>query len=391
MVTGGSPADTQDLNARGVRPHLFSPLTLRGLTLRNRIVVSPMCQYKAHNGLANDWHLVHLGRFAMGGAGMVLTEATAVEARGRITHGDLGLWSDDQVKPLRRITTFLRENGAMPTIQLAHAGRKACVQRPWFGNGPLGEADRVRGDLPWDVVSASALPVDAQWLRPLELDQGQIDDLLIAWQMAARRAVDANFAAIELHCAHGYLLHQFLSPLSNQRQDAYGGSLENRMRFPLDVVQAVRAVIPSDMPLFLRVSAIDGVAGGWTLADTLVFAAQLRNLGVDVVDCSSGGMLGSPTANPLSRQRGFQVPFAQAVRQTVGVSTMAVGLILDPQQAQQVLLDGCADLIALGREFLSDPNWGVHAALELLGRDGYREWPENAAWWLSRRSVSATP
>jgi len=378
-------------NLQSDQLNLFSPLVLRGVTLPNRIVVSPMCQYKAIDGIANDWHLVHLGRFAIGGAGLVFTEATAVEARGRITHGDLGIWSDSQVIPLKRITKFLRDNGSLPAIQLAHAGRKGSIQRPWLGNGPLGEDDIARGDKPWDVVSASAQPFSANWLLPSELTVNQIEELLVSWQLAARRAVEADFAAIELHFAHGYLLHQFLSPLSNHRGDSFGGSLEGRMRFPLEVVESVRAVIPKDMPLFVRISAVDGVDGGWTLQDTLMFSKRLCDLGVDVIDCSSGGMLGSPTASSVFRKSGFQVPFASAVRKAVDVSTMTVGLITEPQHAQSILSDGHADLIAIGREFLADPNWGVHAALDLLGNDGYSQWPENFAWWLSNRKLNSSP
>lgn len=366
---------------------LLIPLTLRGTTLRNRIVVSPMCQYQAIDGCATDWHLVHLGRFALGGAGMVMTEAVAIEARGRITHGDLGLWSDEHCTALRRVADFLSANGATPGIQLAHAGRKASMQRPWRGNGPLGDADAALGDHAWPVVAPSALAVAPGWLLPSELSVDEMGKLRDTWVAAARLAVRAGFRAIEVHSAHGYLLHQFLSPLANRRTDAYGGDRESRMRFPLDVVTAVREAVPNDLPLLVRVSAVDGIEGGWDLADTIAYAAALRDRGVDVVDCSSGGMLRSATASPMSRQPGYQVSFSSAVRRAVGIKTMAVGLILGAEQAEHVLRNDDADLVAVGREFLVNPNWALAASTELLGEQGYEHWPENAGWWISRRTI----
>lgn len=378
-------------NSIGVAaPRLLTPLTLRGQTLRNRIVVSPMCQYLASDGQATDWHLVHLGRFAMGGAGMVMTEAVAVEARGRITHGDLGLWCEHHRIALARVAAVLKANGAVPAIQLAHAGRKASMQRPWFGNGPLDQADAARGDHPWPVVGPSATPVAPRWLIPAALTADELAAMRKTWIHAAQLAVDAGFEAIEVHCAHGYLLHQFLSPLSNQRSDAYGGEREGRMRFPLEIVEAVRSTIPKDMPLLVRVSSVDGVEGGWTLSDTLVFAAALRERGVDVVDCSSGGLLGSATGVSFARRPGFQVPFASAVKREAGIRTMAVGLILSAAQAEAILAEDAADLVALGREFLVNPNWAMKASIDLLGQDGYKYWPQNAGWWLSRRKVDST-
>lgn len=368
-------------------PRLFTPLALRGTTLRNRIVVSPMCQYQAVNGCATDWHLVHLGRFALGGAGMVLTEAVAIEARGRITHGDLGLWTQEHCTALKRVADFVHAHGAIPAIQLAHAGRKASMQRPWHGNGPLSQADAERGDVAWPVVGPSALPVDPGWLLPSELGVEEMGELKEAWVTSARFAVQAGFEAIEIHSAHGYLLHQFLSPLSNRRSDAYGGDRGARMRFPLEVVTAVREALPDDLPLLVRVSAVDGVEGGWDLPDTLAYAAELRDRGVDVIDCSSGGMLGSATASPVSRRPGYQVPFASAARHSLGIKTMAVGLIFDAEQAEQVLRNGDADLVAVGREFLVNPNWALSAAVKLLGKRGYAHWPANAGWWVSRRTI----
>jgi len=370
------------------RPRLFTPLALRGVTLKNRIVISPMCQYSAVDGHANDWHLVHLGRFALGGAGMVFTEATAVEARGRITHGDLGLWEDGQIAGLSRVAEFLRAHGAVPAIQLAHAGRKASMQRPWHGNGPLDERDRARGDLPWQVVAPSALPLDEGWLVPHELSLAEIAALQDAWRQAARRALAAGFDVLEMHSAHGYLGHEFLSPLSNRRGDRYGGDLAGRMRFTLETVAAVREVWPQDKPLFVRVSSVDGLEGGWTIEDTVVLARELAARGVDVVDCSSGGLAGSATAARVKRGPGFQVPFAERVRREAGVKTMAVGLILEAQQAEAILEADQADLIAIGREALYDPSWALHAEAALGLQGEFESWPVQSGWWLERRRRS---
>jgi 2,4-dienoyl-CoA reductase-like NADH-dependent reductase (Old Yellow Enzyme family) len=367
------------------RPQLFTPIALRGVTLKNRIVISPMCQYSAVAGHANDWHLVHLGRFALGGAAMVFTEATAVEARGRITHGDLGLWSDEHVPGLRRIATFLREHGAVPAIQLAHAGRKASMQRPWHGNGPLDEKDRARGDLPWQIVAPSALPLDEGWLTPHELSVAEIGALQQSWRAATLRALEAGFAAIELHSAHGYLGHEFLSPLSNRRSDGYGGDLAGRMRFTLELAETVRAAWPQDRPLFVRVSSVDGLEGGWAIEDSVVLARELAARGVDVIDCSSGGLAGSATAARIKRGPGFQVPYAERVRREAGVKTMAVGLILEPAQAEAILEAGQADLIAIGREALYDPSWALHAEGALGVQGEFESWPVQAGWWLERR------
>jgi 2,4-dienoyl-CoA reductase-like NADH-dependent reductase (Old Yellow Enzyme family) len=368
-------------------PLLFTPLALCGVELPNRIVVSPMCQYSAIDGMANDWHLVHLGKFAQGGAGTVFVEATAVRADGRITHGDLGLWSDEQIIPLRRIADFLVGQGSIPAIQLGHAGRKASTQRPWYGNGPLGPEDAARGDNSWAVVAPSPMPTDSGWLMPTELTVADLDGLCDAWKSATLRALEAGFQVIEIHAAHGYLLHEFLSPLSNFRTDAYGGEIEGRMRFPLEVVEAVRCVLPKDLPLFVRISAIDGVDGGWSLDDSGVFARALKVRGVDVVDCSSGGVGGPVTAARIPRGPGFQVPFAASVRKAADVRTMAVGLILDGQQAEDALQSEQADLIAIGREVLFNPNWPVQAraALGIEGSENWTNWPAQYGWWLERR------
>ena len=367
---------------------LFAPISLRGVTARNRILISPMCQYSADDGVANDWHLVHLGKFAQGGAGTVMVEATAISPEGRITHGDLGLWHDGQIEPLKRIANFVRLQGSVPAIQLAHAGRKASMQRPWYGNAALTADDRARGDLPWDIVAPSPLPMDEGWLKPHELSENDLEAMLADWTSATKRAAAAGYDVLELHCAHGYLLHEFLSPLSNKRNDAYGGDRAGRMRFPLQVIETVRGAWPADKPLFVRVSAVDGLEGGIELADTIAFASEAKARGTDVIDCSSGGLMGSATAARIPRGYHFQVPFALEIRKAADIATMAVGLILHPQQAEEVLAQGHADIIAIGREALFDPNWPLHAELALKDSgDGevFGSWPKQYGWWLERR------
>ncbi len=370
-------------------PHLFCPLESRSLRLRNRVVISPMCQYSAHEGMLADWHLVHLGRFATGGAAVVFTEATAVQKRGRITHGDAGLWSEEQIVPHSHVAQFVKRHGAVPAVQLAHAGRKASMQRPWFGNGPLDEADIARGDMPWQPVGASALPVGDGWLEPHPLTATEIQDVVGDFAAAAQRAIRAGYQIAEVHGAHGYLIQSFLSPISNRRNDVYGGDLKGRMRLALEVTEAVRGVWPDELPLFFRVSSIDGVEGGWSLNDTVALARELKALGVDVIDCSSGGIAGSATTAREKRQPGFQVPFAERVRRDTGMMTQAVGLITHPLQANEILADGRADLVAIGREALVNPNWPLHAA-EALGQDPeWEAWPEQYGWWLVRRQQTS--
>jgi len=367
---------------------LFEPIRLREVAARNRIVVSPMCQYSAVDGNVTDWHLVHLGKFAQGGAGIVMMEATAVEKRGRITHGDVGIWDDGQIAGLRRICEFMKGQGAVPAVQLAHAGRKASMARPWYGNGPLTPADLDRGDKPWATVAPTEKSLGEGWIVPRAFKPGDFEVVLNAFRQAARRANAAGFEVVELHAAHGYLLHTFLSPLSNDRMDQYGGSLENRMRFPLEVVKAVRESWPAGKPLFVRISSIDDVEGGWSLEDSLSFSRKLKDLQVDVIDCSSGGILGSATAatrTVLPRVPGFQLPFSEKIRKEVGIATMAVGLILSGRQAEEALQAGRADLIAVGRELLFDPNWPHHAARELGVDPEFGLWPPQYGWWLTRR------
>ncbi len=372
-------------------PLLLEALELRSVRAKNRIVISPMCQYSASDGMVGDWHFVHLGKFAQGGAGIVFVEATAVEARGRITHGDVGLWSDAHIPGLARVAAFVRSQGAVPAIQLGHAGRKASMARPWYGNGPLTAQDTARGDKDWEILGPTDAPIADGWKPPLPAEDADLAAIRDAFVGATCRADAAGFDIVELHAAHGYLLHSFLSPISNQRTDRYGGSLENRMRFPLEVAHAVRAAWPAEKPLFARCSSIDDAEGGWRLEDTIAFAREQAKAGVDVIDCSSGGISGSATAATktlLRRVPGFQLPFAERVRRESGLKTMAVGLILTPRQAEEALQAGRADLIAVGREALFNPNWPLHAALELGGDPEFACWPQQYGWWLTRREAS---
>ena len=364
---------------------LFSPYKLRNITFKNRVVIAPMCTYSAEGGLASNWHLVHLGKFALGGAGAVMTEAAAVQERGKITHGDLGIWSGAHATALKPTIEFIQANGAKAGVQLAHAGRKASMQRPWFGNGPVGEADAARGDLPWRVVGPSAKALDDGWLTPAEMSEGGIFQLIKDFTAAARRCDDIGCDFIELHCAHGYLLQTFLSPLSNKRTDSWGSDLARRMAAPLAVAKSVRSAWPAEKPLFVRISSIDGVEGGWTLDESVVFASELKKLGIDIVDCSSmGNTSQGATAAPGRRGVGFQTPYSARVRTEADIPTMAVGLILTGEVAEQALLEGRADLIAVGREALKDPFWAHHAAEE-LGIETFDEWPEQYGWWLDKR------
>jgi len=339
-------------------PHLFEPLTIQGVTFRNRIGVSPMCQYSCQEGLATDWHLVHLGSRAVGGAGLVIVEATGVEARGRISPSDLGLWNDAQVEPLSRIVRFLEEQGAVSGIQLAHAGRKASTQRPWDGGGtvPVSQGG-------WeDVIAASALPFSARYPKPREASTTDLEAVRKAFVDATQRALTAGFRFLEIHAAHGYLLHGFLSPLSNQRTDAYGGSFDNRARLLLEVTREVRRVWPSDRVLAVRLSCSDWADGGWTSDDTVLLAQKLQAEGVDLIDCSSGGNVAKPTI-PVGP--GYQVQFAEAVKRGSGIKTAAVGMIEHAKQADAIVREEKADFVFLARELLRRPYWPLHAAKEL--------------------------
>jgi 2,4-dienoyl-CoA reductase-like NADH-dependent reductase (Old Yellow Enzyme family) len=334
---------------------LFSPLRLKGLEFKNRIFVSPMCQYSAENGLPTDWHFVHLGSRAVGGASLVMAEATAVSPEGRITPWDNGLWSDDHVQAFKRLSGFIKQQGAVPGIQLAHAGRKASTDVPWRGGGPLS-----RNDGGWQPMAPSPLPFDKSSPAPAEMSKEDMEKVISQFANAARRSLEAGFEVVEIHLAHGYLLHQFLSPLSNQRTDEWGGGLENRVRFPLKVVRAVREKFAH--PLFVRISCTDWVEGGWDLDQSLVFCRWLKEIGVDLVDCSSGGLV--PHA-VIPAAPGYQTPFSSAIRQKVGIPTAAVGLIIHPVQAEQIVATEQADAVFLAREMLRDPYWPLHAAQAL--------------------------
>lgn len=341
--------------------HLFDPLTLRGVTLRNRIGVSPMCQYSAHDGVANDWHLVHLGSRASGGAALVIAEATAVEARGRISPQDLGLWQDGQIEMLARITAFIKSQGAVPAIQLAHAGRKASTAQPWAGGGPVG-VDKGG----WQPVGASALPFADNYPTPTALSTQEVEGLVRLFAEATVRANDAGFDWVEIHAAHGYLLHSFLSPLSNQRTDRYGGSFDNRIRLLLETAHAMRQVWPDAKPLTVRISCTDWVEGGWTLEESIELARRLKDEGVDLIDCSSGGT--APAAK-IPVGAGYQTPFAERIRREAGIPTAAVGLITQPMQADEIVRNGRADVVLLARELLRDPYWPLHAAKVIHQRE----------------------
>lgn len=369
-------------------PQLFTPYTLRGMRTRNRVVISPMQQSSGVDGMAGDWHLAHLSRFAMGGAGIVFVESTAVEARGRNTHGDVGLWSDAHIAPLARIATALRRDGAVPAIQLGHTGRKAGMQTWWHGHGPLTEADAARGEPPWTVVGPSALPVGPGWPTPQALRTDEVDNLVTAWSAAARRAREAGFEALEVHGAHGYLIHQFLSPVANQRSDRFG---QHRWRFALDVAEAVRREWPDDKPLFWRVSLADVIDGGLDFDEMVGLLRALKERGVDVVDCSSGGGISSYPTQGKSVSNGllFRAELAAQLREATGLQVMGVGLVIEPQTAEGYLQAGQADLVAVGREALYNPNWPVHAEVALGANQDYATWPLQYRMYLIRRAAAA--
>jgi 2,4-dienoyl-CoA reductase-like NADH-dependent reductase (Old Yellow Enzyme family) len=336
---------------------LFDPLTIRDVTFRNRIAVSPMCQYSSVDGFANDWHLVHLGSRAVGGAGLVIMEATAVEARGRISPQDQGIWKDEHVDFLTRIVAFLRSQGAAAGIQLAHAGRKASTRAPWDGGGRIDESDGG-----WVPVAPSPVAFHPGDPLPHELSKREIRDVVEAFAAATRRSLAAGFQVVEIHAAHGYLAHSFLSPLSNRRTDEYGGSFDNRVRFTMQVTDAVRAEWPKELPLFLRISATAWAPGGWTVDDSVELAKRAKDRGVDLVDCSSGGLT---LDQKIELGPGYQVPFAERVRRDAGVMTGAVGMITTPEQCEEIVASGKADIVLLAREFLRDPYFAGHASKKL--------------------------
>lgn len=336
---------------------LFSPLKLREVEFKNRIFVSPMCQYSSEDGLPNDWHVVHLGSRAVGGAALVMVEATGVSPEGRITPFDSGIWSDRHTQAFRRIAAFIKQQGAIPGIQLAHAGRKASTDAPWRGGKPLRTEEGG-----WQPVAPSPIPFREGYPVPREMSRADLHEVVTQFQSATQRSLEAGFEVVEIHMAHGYLFHGFLSPLSNRREDDYGGSRENRARFPLETTTAVREVWPAHLPLFVRISATDWVEGGWTLADSIQFARWLKPIGVDLVDCSSGGVVWDAK---IPAGAGYQTPFATAIRQEADIPTGAVGGITDPNQAEQIVATGLADVVLMAREMLRDPYWPLHAARAL--------------------------
>ncbi len=365
---------------------LFSSIQIRDVTIKNRIAVSPMSQYRAKDGHANQWHMVHLGRFALGGAGLVFAEATAVEPDGRRTHGDLGLWSDAHVGELRPICAFLEAEGAVPGIQLGHAGRKASERRPWHGETPVDDEDvTLRAEAPWSSIAPSALPYADGWPTPQEMSEADIERVIAAFASASARAVAAGFKFIEIYAAHGFLAHQFLSPLANQRTDEWGGTAEGRRRFAVESAEAIRKAIPDTVPLSFRLSATDWVDGGLEVEDTIETAKALRQAGVDMIDCSTGGIGGRERPRRMKLEQGFQVPFADQVKRGAAISTMAVGFLWDPKVCEDIVRSGQADMVALARELLAEPNWPNQAAAALGADSGHELWPPEAGWWLMKR------
>jgi 2,4-dienoyl-CoA reductase-like NADH-dependent reductase (Old Yellow Enzyme family) len=374
-LTHGCPAGT-DHDREVPEVDLLSPLAIRSVTFRNRIAMSPMCQYVAKEGLADDWHLVHLGSRASGGVALVMVEATAVTRDGRITPGDLGIWSGEHIEPLGRIVRFVESQGAFPGIQLAHAGRKASCDLPW--NGGAGLMTAAAGG--WTVVGPSAVPFDEGNPTPKALDEAGIDGIVAAFGDATKRALAAGFRLIEIHCAHGYLLHEFLSPLSNQRTDSYGGTLENRMRLPLRVAETVRKIVPAELPVFVRISATDWAEGGWDADQSVVLARQFKVLGIDLIDVSSGGLV--PKAR-IPVGKGYQVPLARKIRAEANMMTGAVGLITEVEHANEIVTGGDADLVFLARELLREPYWALKAEQQ-LGAEPV--WPISYGYAVKRRA-----
>ncbi|SCX86729.1 NADH:flavin oxidoreductase/NADH oxidase [Nitrosospira sp. Nsp13] len=355
---------------------LLSPLTIRGVTFPNRIAMSPMCMYSAEDGFANDFHLVHLGSRAMGGVGLVMVEATAVTAEGRISPADMGIWKDEHIEPLARIARFVETQGAIPGIQLAHAGRKASCDKPWTGGRSLKTA--TEGG--WPVIGPSPLPFDAGDPIPAAMSEADIGHCIDAWKAATKRALAAGFKLIELHAAHGYLMHEFLSPISNQRTDEYGGNLENRMRLLLRLAGRLREIIPHDLPFFVRISATDWTHGGWDIEQSIALCRELKVLGVDLIDVSSGGA--TPDAKiPVSR--GYQIPFARRIREEAKIRTGGLGMITDPQYADEIITSGQADLVFIGRELLREPYWAIKAQ-HSMGEEP--AWPTQYGYAVKRRA-----
>ncbi|OZI37105.1 hypothetical protein CAL29_01340 [Bordetella genomosp. 10] len=376
---------------------LFSPFTLRDVTFPNRIVIAPMQMYKATaEGMATDWHFQHLAKYAVGGAGTVMTEGLIVDPIGRNTYGDLGIWSDAHIPGQKRLVDFLHGEGVLAAAQLHHAGPKSARQRPWEGLGPLGEAEAARGEAPWQPVSSCEGRTLSHWHRPRALGVDEIATLVRAYGAGARRAEAAGFDLIDIHAAHGYLLHSFLSPVANLRDDGYGGDRAGRMRIVLEIAEELRRNWPAGKPIFFRLSCVDWRkdldtrTDGWTIEDSIVLTRELHARGVDLIDCSSGGIRAENSMMDYAKRRhklprGYQVPHAEAIRSATGVPTMAVGTILDGPQAEGILRKGQADLVAIGREALVDPHWALHAAQALGADPGWALWPPSYGWWLEMR------
>jgi 2,4-dienoyl-CoA reductase-like NADH-dependent reductase (Old Yellow Enzyme family) len=368
------------------RPMLFEPMTIRGLTLKNRLVVPPMVHYRCDPGhTCGTFHVVHLGRFALGGFGLVFVEVTAVEEVGLINENDMGIWNDEQAESFKPLIAFMKRQGTAIGIQIGHGGRKASSQAAMQGMGPLTEQNIRAGAKVWQPVGPTSEPVADGWLTPRALTTEECRAMVGKFAGAARRAVAAGFDTIEIHTAHGYLLASFLSPVSNTRNDQYGGDRAGRMRLPLEIAEAVRREMPDSMPLFTRVSSVDGTVEGWNMDDTVVFARELKARGVDVIDCSSGGIAGAATAAQVTRSLGFQVPFAERVRKEAEMPTMAVGIILEAEQAEAILQNGQADLIAVGRQSQFNPNIALHWAHDLGINTRFEDWSPEFGWWLEKR------
>lgn len=367
------------------QPLLFTPITIRGVTSKNRIVVSPMCQYNSDNGSPGDWQMMHLGRLAVGGAGIIFGEETGVEARGRKTYKCAGIWDDKHIPMYRRITDFIKEQGAVPAIQIGHAGRKASCHTATEDWRPLTDDDAKDGWAPWQGLAPSALDQLPRRFTPKAMDAGDIKIVLDAWREATRRSMDAGYDILEIHGAHGYLIHQFLSPVSNHRNDAYGGDRAGRMRFALEVAEVVRDAWPRDKPLFFRVSSVDGEGGMWDLDDTVALSKELKGRDIDLVDCSSGGISGDSEMPMIPRIEQFQAGFAERIRREADIMTIAVGGITEANQAEGILQSGRADLVALAREFLWNADWAAHAAKTLGATDPFGQMPHEYAFRLRQR------
>lgn len=382
-----APVDRMTAQTESNRPALFTPIQFRSVTFRNRIVVTPMCQYIAVEGHAGRWHRSHHGRFALGGVGGALVESTGISPSGRITPGCLGIWSDDHVEGLREIVAIYHDHAIPVGIQLSHSGRKGSAAVPLEGARPLAECDPARA---WEIVAPSALPLTEGWPVPRQMEEREILETVEQFGVAAVRAVAAGFDFVEIHGAHGYLINSFVSPLSNRRTDGWGGDEAGRFRFPIAVATRIREVIPSDMPVFYRTSAEDGLEGGVTIDMTVRLARALRNAGVDVIDCSSGGITGASGRAAAAPAPGYLVPYAEQVRREAEIATMAVGLIIEPRQAERIISQGQADLVALGRQLIEEPNFAHRAAVELDVEDAHDVLPESYSFFLKRWPIGPT-